>query len=207
MIRERKLLRLAGYDYTAPGAYFITACVHGRKNEFGIIENGVMQLNEYGLIVEQQWKWLFDQYDYLKTGEYCVMPNHFHGIIQITVGNGRDRSLRDCDRFPRDCDRSLRDCDRFPRDCDRFPRDCDRFPRDCDRSLHRGGKIKSIPELIGAFKTTSSKLIHIAGNNKFKWQKSYYDVIIRDDESFYRISEYIRNNPKHWDNDAYRHHA
>ena len=193
MIRERKLLRLAGYDYTAPGAYFITACVHGRKNEFGIIENGVMQLNEYGLIVEQQWKWLFDQYDYLKTGEYCVMPNHFHGIIQITVGNGRDRSLRDCDRFPRDCDR--------------FPRDCDRFPRDCDRSLHRGGKIKSIPELIGAFKTTSSKLIHIAGNNKFKWQKSYYDVIIRDDESFYRISEYIRNNPKHWDNDAYRHHA
>ncbi|GAB1352045.1 hypothetical protein MASR1M12_07760 [Erysipelotrichia bacterium] len=186
MIRERKLLRLAGYDYTAPGAYFITACVHGRKNEFGIIENGVMQLNEYGLIVEQQWKWLFDQYDYLKTGEYCVMPNHFHGIIQITVGNGRDRSLRDGDR-------SLRDGDRFP--------------RDCDRSLHRGGKIKSIPELIGAFKTTSSKLIHIAGNNKFKWQKSYYDVIIRDDESFCRISEYIRNNPKHWDNDAYRHHA
>ncbi len=179
MIRERKLLRLAGYDYTAPGAYFITACVHGRKNEFGIIENGVMQLNEYGLIVEQQWKWLFDQYDYLKTGEYCVMPNHFHGIIQITVGNGRDRSLRDGDRFP----------------------------RDGDRSLHRGGKIKSIPELIGAFKTTSSKLIHIAGNNKFKWQKSYYDVIIRDDESFCRISEYIRNNPKHWDNDAYRHQA
>ena len=87
-------MRLAGYDYATPGAYFITACVHGRKNEFGIVENDVMQLNEYGLIVEQQWKWLFDQYDYLKTGEYCVMPNHFHGIIQITVGNGRDRSLR-----------------------------------------------------------------------------------------------------------------
>ena len=169
MIRERKLLRLAGYDYTAPGAYFITACVHGRKNEFGIIENGVMQLNEYGLIVEQQWKWLFDQYDYLKTGEYCVMPNHFHGIIQITVGNGRDRSLRYCDRS-------------------------------------RDEKIKPVPELIGAFKTTSSKLIHIAGNNKFKWQKSYYDVIIRDDESFCRISEYIKNNPKHWDSDAYWHH-
>lgn len=165
MIHERKSMRLAGHDYTAPGAYFITTCVHGRKDEFGVIENGIMKLNEYGLIVEQQWKWLFGQYDYLKPGEYCVMPNHFHGIIQITAGNGRDRSP------------------------------------------HRDEKIKPVPELIGAFKTTSSKLIHIAGNKKFKWQKSYYDVIIRDDESFCRISGYIKNNPKHWDNDEYRHHA
>lgn len=94
MIHERKSMRLAGYDYATPGAYFITTCVHDHKNEFGIIENGTMKLNEYGLIVEQQCKWLFDQYDYLKPGEYCVMPNHFHGIIQIT---------------PRDCDLSRRD--------------------------------------------------------------------------------------------------
>jgi len=90
MIHERKSMRLTGHDYVSPGAYFITTCVHGRKNEFGIIENGMMKLNEYGLIVKQQWKWLFDQYDYLKAGEYCVMPNHFHGIIWITVGNGRN---------------------------------------------------------------------------------------------------------------------
>lgn len=43
MIRERKLLRLAGYDYATPGAYFITTCVHGCKNEFGMIENGKTQ--------------------------------------------------------------------------------------------------------------------------------------------------------------------
>ena len=88
MIRERKLLRLAGYDYATFGGYFITICVHGRKNEFGIIAGDVMQLNEYGLIVEQQWKWLFDQYDYLQIDEYCVMPNHFHGIIWITASVG-----------------------------------------------------------------------------------------------------------------------
>ena len=85
MIRERKLLRLSGYNYATPGAYFITACVNGRMNDFGEIDNGLMKLNEYGKIVERQWKWLFDQYEYLKMGEYCVMPNHFHGIIWITL--------------------------------------------------------------------------------------------------------------------------
>jgi len=172
-LRERKLLRLAGYDYAAPGAYFITICVHDRNNEFGIVAGEMMELNEYGSIIEQQWKWLFDQYDYLQIDEYCVMPNHFHGIIwiiapvgdRVSVGNGRDRSLRD---------RSQRDI-----------------------------KIKPIPEFIGAFKTTSSKLIHRAGNEQFKWQKSYYDVIIRDDESLQRIREYIRDNPKHWSMDDY----
>lgn len=190
MIRERKLLRLAGYDYATSGAYFITICVHGRKNEFGIIAGDVMQLNEYGLIVEQQWKWLFDQYDYLQIDEYCVMPNHFHGIIWITasVGNGRDRSL-----LQGNCnDRSLRG------NCNNRS-----LRGNCIDRSQRDGKIKPIPELIGAFKTTSSKLIHRAGNEQFKWQKSYYDVIIRDNESLQRICEYIKNNPKHWDKDDY----
>jgi REP element-mobilizing transposase RayT len=64
-------------------------------------------------------------------------------------------------------------------------------------------KIKPIPELIGAFKTTSSKMIHLSGNRNFKWQKSFYDVIIRDDESYQRISEYIINNPANWQEDDY----
>jgi putative transposase len=55
-----------------------------------------------------------------------------------------------------------------------------------DRSLQ---KIKPLPELIGAFKTTSSRLIHQNGLKSFCWQKSYYDHIIR---------EYIENNPINW---------
>jgi len=57
--------------------------------------------------------------------------------------------------------------------------------------------------LIGAFKTTSSKLIHNIGNKNFKWKKSFYDVIIRDDASYHRISEYIINNPANWLEDDY----
>ena len=39
-------------------------------------------------------------------------------------------------------------------------------------------KTKSISELMGAFKTTSSKKIHLAGNISFLWQRSFYDHIV-----------------------------
>ena len=42
-------------------------------------------------------------------------------------------------------------------------------------------------ELIGAFKTTASKMIHLSGNPSFQWQKSYYDRIIRNNDELNRI--------------------
>mgnify|MGYP000378727611 CR=1 FL=1 len=65
-----------------------------------------------------------------------------------------------------------------------------------DRSLPI--KIKPLPELIGAFKTTSSKLIHQLGYNFFQWQKSYYDHIIRNKKSLEKIRQYIRYNHLKW---------
>ena len=67
-----------------------------------------------------------------------------------------------------------------------------------DRSLR---KIKSLSELIGAFKTTSSKIIHQAGCSDFQWQKSFYDHIIRNEQSLTQIREYIRHNPLKWAED------
>ncbi len=65
-----------------------------------------------------------------------------------------------------------------------------------DRSVQKINK--SLPSAIGAFKTTSSKLIHRSGNINFKWQKSYHDRIIRNSEEYERIRKYIRNNPINW---------
>ncbi len=64
-------------------------------------------------------------------------------------------------------------------------------------------KIKSISELIGAYKTTTSKQIHVAGLNEFKWQRSFYDHIIRGANSFEKISNYIENNPSNWLDDRF----
>ncbi|MFH1782754.1 MAG: transposase [Candidatus Omnitrophota bacterium] len=152
----RKHNRLPEYDYSQDGYYFVTICTHNRKEYLGRIENGNMILNEYGRIVEKQWIWLSEQYNYIQLDKFIVMPNHLHGILVI-VGNGRDRSLQ---------------------------------------------KIKSLSELIGAFKTTSSKSIHMAGLVDFHWQKSFFDHVIRNENELMRIQEYIVNNPKQWELDV-----
>jgi len=69
------------------------------------------------------------------------------------------------------------------------------------RDLSLQYKIKSLSELIGAFKTTSSKLIHENGLADFAWQRSFYDNIIRSDKALLKIREYIFNNPLNWDLD------
>lgn len=61
-----------------------------------------------------------------------------------------------------------------------------------DRPLQ---KIKSLSELVGAFKTTSSKLIHQAGLSDFCWQRSFHDRIIRSEGEYREIWQYINNNP------------
>lgn len=69
------------------------------------------------------------------------------------------------------------------------------------RDLSLPIKIKSLSELIGALKTTSSKLIHLNGISDFQWQRSFYDHIIRNEISLNKIREYIRINPKMWEQD------
>jgi len=59
-------------------------------------------------------------------------------------------------------------------------------------------KIKPLPELLGAYKTTVSKRIHASGDIYFKWQKSYHDHIIRNNVELSRIMNYIENNPINW---------
>ncbi|WP_246085276.1 transposase [Paucihalobacter ruber] len=59
-------------------------------------------------------------------------------------------------------------------------------------------KIKSLSSLIGALKTTSSKLIHGSGFENFVWQRSFHDSIIRNSKAYYNISRYIDLNPKKW---------
>ena len=80
---HRRSIRLPGYDYTQAGAYFITIVTYGRKCLFGEISGGEMRLNELGEIVAEAWQWLPAQYPYIQIGAWCVMPNHFHGIIII----------------------------------------------------------------------------------------------------------------------------
>lgn len=88
---HRRSIRLRGYDYTWPGAYFVTICTHRRECLFGEVMDGEMVLSEYGAIVEQVWQDLPHHYTHVRLDAWVIMPNHVHGIIILTgepVGAG-----------------------------------------------------------------------------------------------------------------------
>ncbi len=94
--------RLKGYDYSSPGWYYITICTKKRVNYFGnIVETpnlgvsavetpnlGVsmakIQLSEIGIIADTYWNEIPIHNPHLKLDIYQIMPDHIHGIIQIT---------------------------------------------------------------------------------------------------------------------------
>jgi len=71
-------------------------------------------------------------------------------------------------------------------------------PTSRDLSVQLVGKIKSLSELMGAFKTTSSKQIHLAGYPNFSWHRSFHDSILFDRSKIAVVERYIRMNPANY---------
>ncbi len=82
----RRNHRLPEFDYSQPGAYFVTIVTQYRKTLFGQIVDGEMVLNDIGKMVEEVWVAIPEHFPNVELGEFVVMPNHFHGVITITVG-------------------------------------------------------------------------------------------------------------------------
>lgn len=82
-IHHRRSIRLKGYDYSQAGLYFITICTQNRLCLFGEIKNGEIILNDAGIMIDKWWNELKHKYRNIKLHEQIIMPNHFHGIIQI----------------------------------------------------------------------------------------------------------------------------
>jgi DNA-binding Lrp family transcriptional regulator/REP element-mobilizing transposase RayT len=81
--KTRKPTRLAHYDYSQNGAYFITLCTHNRECLFGEIQNGIMVPNNYGKIVIEEWLKSEIIRAEIELDEFVLMPNHIHGILSI----------------------------------------------------------------------------------------------------------------------------
>jgi putative transposase len=90
---HRRSIRLKGFDYSSEGLYFITICVQDRICLFGAVENGQMILNAAGQMVEAEWLKLPERFPNIELHEFVVMPNHFHGILEI-VGRGGGTATR-----------------------------------------------------------------------------------------------------------------
>ena len=70
-------------------------------------------------------------------------------------------------------------------------------------SSNKNTRNNKLSIIIGSFKSAITKQINQINNNKFKWQRLFYDHIIRTNDSLNNIREYIRNNPATWANDKH----
>ena len=156
---SRKSNRLKGYDYSLCGYYYVTICTQNREEAFGIVENNLMIMNQYGEIVNNAWLEITEHFQNVKLDEFIIMPNHIHGIIIINnpVGTGHALSF---------------------------------INRNNDLSV-----------IIGSFKSAVTKQINQLNNGSFKWQRSFYDHVVRMDNSLNKIRKYIRNNHLKWGDD------
>ena len=81
VLPQRKHLRLRGYDYAFPGAYFVTICSAGKRPVFGSVNDEKTVLSPTGEIFRAEWIALTERFPRLVLDEFVIMPNHLHGVL------------------------------------------------------------------------------------------------------------------------------
>jgi putative transposase len=181
-IHHRRSIRLKGYDYTQPGAYFFTLTTWQRAALFGEIVNHEMHLNSTGKIIAAEWQRLEQRFPNLQLDSFVVMPNHVHGIIRITEPNTVRATRPSITRAGQDDDGSPRQEDDY----------------DAASGQAHGPAAGSLGAILGQFKSRITKRLSLAIP---VWQRDYYERIIRDEGDWERIRQYIKNNPSQWEQD------
>lgn len=75
--------RLLNKDYSEPGLYFVTICIKDWSHRLGRVSDGDFSPSPAGTMVDALWCQARNRFPGLHLDAYCVMPNHFHGIVGI----------------------------------------------------------------------------------------------------------------------------
>ena len=106
--------RLPGWDYSSNGIYFITMVTQHRVYSLGeivVADIPVMQLSDFGKIVDTEWQKSFEIRNELFLDEYIIMQNHLHAIVIINNNESMtvDEPVADVETHGRRC-RDARPC-------------------------------------------------------------------------------------------------
>lgn len=176
---NRQSIRLPGYNYALPGAYFVTICTHHRQHLFGVVENGQVILSDWGHVAAAQWLLLPEHFPRVRIDEHVFMPNHMHGILWI-----------DKDRASAELEHPVAVSLPAPRANDNRP---------------NGAAAGSLGAIIGTFKSVTTRRINQLRRAPGMpvWQRNYFEHIVRTEEALQRIRSYIIDNPSRWIVDRY----
>ncbi len=157
---KRKQIRLPVYDYSTPGAYFVTICTQERRCVLpdvvvgdGVLDVPQVQLTLSGMCVRDTLLEIEQHYGWLSLDHYVIMPNHIHLLLRIE-DNGPSGT-----------------------------------------PAHANSRLAV---LISTLKRFTNKRCGVQ-----LWQRSYHEHIIRNQNDYHEIWEYIEGNPAKWADDRY----
>ena len=143
-----------------------------------------MELSLQGGMAHRYWLEIPQHFSFVTLDEFVVMPNHVHGIIIIDnpenfSGDDRIAAASVETGHPVETGHAL--------------------------SLHprfRNQGKNTISAMVGSYKSAVTKCCN---DNKvpFGWQSRFHDHIIRDNDEFDRIKNYIVSNPVNWEQDKF----
>jgi len=202
--------RCPGYDYSAPGMYFITICTRKKIPYFAEIVNCGMILSGTGVIVRDFWLAIPDHFPNVRLDEFVIMPDHLHGIIIIKSGSGLKLKSNNVETpeinnvekpniIIKETPKII--IKETPNIIIKETPNLGVSTEGIDlagKSENRGNpnwKSNSIGSIINQFKricTIKAKLFGL----DLVWQPRFHDHIIRSESELIMIRSYIQNNPK-----------
>jgi putative transposase len=201
--------RATWWNYGWAGAYFITICTHDHWHYFGKIQNGKMHLSKLGEFAHNFWHEIPQHSKNVELGAFVVMPNHVHGILilncdavvdplppslngLIDLGGANVETLRGANVETLHAT-SLRATEPNQKN--------ESIPK-MQKMSGISPKSNSVSAIIRSYKSAVTKHArHL--KSEFKWQTRFYDRIIRNEEAYQRVSQYIENNPAKWEQDKF----
>ena len=186
--------RMPGWNYAGSGSYFITLVTQYRDCCLGkvIYENGIytVDLSDFGKIVDLEWIKSFSMRNELVLDKYIIMPNHLHAIIILNKPDEQNSEESKKNHKTEPACESGKNNPPFMREP------------------------KSISSFIGGFKSSVNSEIDdyidehhldIPKYNKKNhfFQSNFHDHVIRNLDEYYRIKQYIINNPAKWNSDHF----
>ncbi|MBM3934286.1 MAG: transposase [SAR202 cluster bacterium] len=190
-VHHRRSIRLPDYDYSPPGAYFITICTNNNACLFGEIVSGEMRLNSAGEMVTKAWNEIPDFYPGVDVDAFVVMPNHIHGIIVLSGDTGGSEPSATPGRA-------------------RGPAPTGEGTPPQPLAPAAATSRHSLPNIVERFKSLTTKL-YIEGVkeanwlrfNQRLWHRNYYEHVVRGYKDLEAVREYIRLNPANWHRDEH----
>lgn len=203
---NRQSIRLKNYDYTQEGSYFITLVSQDRLHLFGKIVNGKMMLNSVGKILEEEWKKTIELRSNIALGEFIIMPDHMHMILTITNQLDKKEEKEWIHSNPKCPSQTIgaiirgfkgastKKINLFLNSTGELP-----FARESQFAPTTESQFASIaPTFESQFSPKNSQFAPTEFYKNKIFQRNYYEHIIRNQNDYNRIEQYILDNPKNW---------